>query len=294
MGIDCGIISRGIGECDTSYESRKMWHEFKETAIFESRFFVKHRLLDILADYMKSHVINIEQGTVFYRARIIDVSARSDLMMYKCYMAPDDQRLDINYAGKANLFKGLSKEASFVPPREVKVKGGRANPDYIRYLYVSEDPTTAIFEVRPLINDDVNVAKILVNQSLRIANIPVGVSLRHDDNAPLNLHVMAMIQGAFAKPTNDRDDYIPTQVIAEYLKSLGYDGIRFKSSLHYGGVNLTIFNYQNCEAISSQHFRVEDTKLSARALIGSFNEKGDLFKIVDNDPKYLEVGLYSS
>ena len=77
---------------------------------------------------------------------------------------------------------------------------------------------------------------------------------------------MGMIQGAFSKPTNNSDDYLPTQVIAEYIRSLGYDGIRFNSSLHYGGVNLTIFNYENCEAVSSQDFRVEEMKISERII----------------------------
>lgn len=84
------------------------------------------------------------------------------------------------------------------------------------------------------------------------------------------------------------DDYIPTQIIAEYIKSLGYEGIRFKSSLHNGGVNLTIFNYEKCEAISSQDFRLENIKLTARAAIGSANYHGDMHYIVDNEPKYFD------
>ena len=93
----------------------------------------------------------------------------------------------------------------------------------------------------------------------------------------------------FSKPTNNSDDYLPTQVIAEYIRSLGYDGIRFNSSLHYGGVNLTIFNYEKCEAVSSQDFRVEEMKITARAAIGSASYQGDLFRIQDNEPRYLDL-----
>lgn len=101
---------------------------------------------------------------------------------------------------------------------------------------------------------------------------------------------MGMIQGAFSKPTNNTDDYLPNQVIAEYVRSLGYDGIRFNSSLHYGGVHLTIFNYEKCEAVSSQDFRIEEMKITARAAIGSANYQGDL----SNEPKYLDFEKFKA
>ncbi len=187
----------------------------------------------------------------------------------------------------ANPFKGLTKEASFVPPKNVMVGEGRANPKYVKYLYVAESPTTAMYEVRPFIWDAVNIAKIRVNEPLKIADIAVELDLSQNNEATTAMWVMKMIQNAFSKPTNNTDDYLPTQVIAEYMKSLGYDGIRFSSSLHYGGVNLTIFNYEKCEAVSSLDFRVEGMKITARAAFGSANYRGDLSYIKDNEPKYL-------
>lgn len=170
----------------------------------------------------------------------------------------------------------------------MKVSDGRANPKYIRYLYVSESPTTTLFEIRPFIFDAVNVAQIRVNSPLKIANIAVELDLSKNKNTTIEMYVMGMIQGAFSKPTNNPDDYIPSQIIAEYLKSLGYDGIRYNSSLHFGGVNLTIFNHDKCEAISSQDFRIEDIKITARAAFGCANCQGDLAYIKDNKPLYLD------
>jgi len=37
-------------------------------------------------------------------------------------------------------------------------------------------------------------------------------------------------------------DYIPTQYVAEFIKSEGYDGILYKSSLSESGKNIVIFN----------------------------------------------------
>ena len=292
MRVDREINEKCLEESVLSFEARKLWYSFKDAIFYENRFFVKHQLLDMLSEYMASNILTIESGKVYYRARIIDDNCINDHMIYKCYAAPEGEKLDIKYVGKANPFKGLTKEASFVPPKEVKVSAGRANPKYVKYLYVAESPTTAIFEVRPFIYDAVNIAKVQVNEPLKVANIAVELDLSNDKNATVEMYVMRMIQRAFSKPTNNTDDYIPTQIIAEYIKSLGYDGIRFNSSIHSGGVNLTIFNYEKCEAISSQDFRIENIKLTARAAIGSANYDGDLFYIVDNDPKYYDFSKF--
>ena len=159
---------------------------------------------------------------------------------------------------------------------------------------MAKSPTTAMYEVRPFMFDAVNIAKIRVNEPLRVVNIAVDLDLFSNKEATKEMWVMGMIQGAFSKPTNNIDDYLPTQVIAEYVRSLGYDGIRFNSSLHYGGVNLTIFNYEKCEAVSSQDFRIEEMKITARAAFGNANYQGDLSYIKDNEPKYLDFEKYKA
>ena len=292
MRVDREIKEKYFDESDTSFEARKLWYEFKDAIFYENRFFVKHQLLDILSRYMEKNTLYVKTGQIYYRARVIDDSCINDHMIYKCYSAPDGEKLDVKYVGKANPFKGLTKEASFVPPKDIKVSEGRANPKYVKYLYVAESPTTAIFEVRPFIYDAVNIAKIQTTEPLKVANIAVDLDLSNDKDTTVDMHVMGMIQGAFSKPTNNTDDYIPTQVIAEFIKSLGYDGIRFNSSIHSGGVNLTIFNYEKCEAISSQDFRIENIKLTARAACGSANYDGDMHYIVDNEPKFLDFSKF--
>lgn len=286
MRVDREKKERYFDESEASFEARKLWYAFKNTIIYENRFFVKHQLLDILEEYMANNIINIESGEIYYRARIIDDNSINDHMIRKWLVAPEQEKT--KYLSKDNPFKGLTKEASFVPPKGIDVSEGRANPKYVKYLYVAESPTTAIFEVRPFIFDAVNIAKIQVNEQLKIANIAVNIDLSSNKDATMEMYVMGMIQRAFSKPTNNTDDYIPTQIIAEYIKSLGYDGIRFNSSIYSGGVNLTIFNYEKCEAVSSQDFRIEDIKLTARAAFGSAIYQGDLCYIVDNEPKYID------
>lgn len=282
-------IKRYSDESDAYYEARKLWNEFKEIALFEARYYLKHKVLEILSNYIIKNTITIEEGEIFYRARIIDDKALKDHMVYQCYGLPDGERLNIKYHSKSNPFRGLSKEASFVPPKEIYIKEGRANPKYVRCLYMAESPVTALFEVRPLISDSVNIAQIKVNQKLKVADITIDLNMNYYKDAEFELCIMNMIQGAFSKPTNNPDDYIPSQIISEYLKSIGYEGIRFNSSLHQDGVNLTVYNFSKCEAISSQDFRIEDIKITARAACGNANYDGDLFRIQDNTPCYLNL-----
>ena len=96
-------------------------------------------------------------------------------------------------------------------------------------LHVAESPTTAMYEVHPFMFDAVNIAKVRVNEPLKIVNIAVDLDLSNNKGETKEMWVMGMIQGAFSKPTNNTDDYLPNQVIAEYVRSLGYDGIRFNS-----------------------------------------------------------------
>lgn len=294
MRIEGRDNNKRFDESDASYEARQLWYSFKDIVLQSNRFYVKHPLLDVLSHYLEEAPLSIATGLVFYRARIIDDTCVHDSMMYKCYGAPDQERSKIGYFRKNNSFRGLTKEASFIPPKSVKVPEGRANPRYIRYLYVSEDPTTALFEVRPFIFDAVNIARIEVKDELKIANIAVNLDINDSEDAPIEVFVMHMIQGAFSRPTNNPDDYLPTQVITEYIKSLGYEGLRYNSSLRRSGVNLTIFNYEKCEAVSSQDFRIEDIKITARAAMGSADYQGDLFYIKDNEPLFLDNGQLRS
>jgi hypothetical protein len=63
------------------------------------------------------------------------------------------------------------------------------------------------------------------------------------DAAERNLAVWADIDQAFSRPvhiTDDTAEYAPTQMIAEWFKCKGYDGIAYKSSLEKGH-NIALF-----------------------------------------------------
>jgi len=53
-------------------------------------------------------------------------------------------------------------------------------------------------------------------------------------------------------------DYIPTQYICDFVKHLGYDGIRYKSTLSEGGVNYAIFDEKKFECVDVKVVHIEN------------------------------------
>jgi hypothetical protein len=83
------------------------------------------------------------------------------------------------------------------------------------------------------------------------------MSLKDEDT--LENYLMYAIMSEFSKPNKgDAKGYIPTQYIAEYLRFLGYEGIRFNSSLYKSGYNLTIFNLDKCKPINSKLYKTDE------------------------------------
>ena len=44
-------------------------------------------------------------------------------------------------------------------------------------------------------------------------------------------------------------EYVPTQYLCEYCKTLGADAICFNSSLHTQGINYVLFNQEDAECV---------------------------------------------
>lgn len=269
-----------------NYEkAHKLWESFYQEVMFHQRFFISHPVLERLQEIASKCEMVVNPGTVYYRARIIDEkAARHEHMIAKCYGQDSTEEERKWYRNKENKFRGLCKEGSYVPPDPKMIRDGRSNPKFIRYLYVAESPTTAVFEVRPLLYNAINVAGIEVRDQLRIANIAVDIDMNPENEKSMDEWLLSFIQSAFSTPTNNPDDYIPTQIIAEFFRHLGYDGIRYSSSLHKDGYNLTIFDTTKCEPISSTDLRFENTKISLMPAIGAENIDGEFEYIVDNIP----------
>lgn len=279
-------MNNGIMQSEsTNYDkAQELWHSFHNEVKYHHRYFPSHPVLDKLAVFAEQCKLTVSAGRIYYRARIIDDNALSEHMIAKCYRQDCTEEERKWYHNKNNKFKALSKEGSYVPPNPDLIRDGRSNPKFIRYLYIAESPTTAVFEVRPLLHNAVNVAGIEVKEQLTISNIAVGIDVDATKDNSVDEWLMYFIQKAFSSSTNNPDDYIASQIIAEYIRHLGYDGIRYSSSLHRGGYNLTVFDVEKCEAVSSTDLRLDDIKMSLRPAIGAVVMDGRFEYIKDNIP----------
>ena len=82
---------------------------------------------------------------------------------------------------------------------------------------------------------------------------------------------MSCLSSFFSKPYGKDGDYLICQYVSEYIKNIGYDGIRFFSSRVLQKfcddcfVNYTIFNYNKCKPISSDLLYVFDSHIETKS-----------------------------
>ena len=230
----------------------------------ENRFFVDNRFNKLLYFYtatpkaIEEFECIIPGNKVLFRARIYDKPNAKE----KAKNAIDGE------------FNGYGKDGSFVPPSDKHCSQGRINPDGIRYLYLASTADCAVQEVTPVLKSWVSVAKIKFLETARVFNMAKTISfgiLDDDMKSSWVMEVMSCINSLFSKPYGRDGDYLICQYVSEFIKNVGYDGIRFFSSrvmqkyCDESYVNYTIFNYNICEPISSDLLYVFDSHLETKS-----------------------------
>ncbi len=175
--------------------------------------------------------------------------------------------------------------ASRMKPAQYKGKEGRANPKGISYLYLSNDENTALAELRPYLGQHISSAQFQIQRNLRVIDcysVPQHYSYAMCFfNPPVSQveitnAVWSMIHEAFTKPLTNADeasDYVPTQILAEYFKSEGFDGVCFKSSMGQG-YNFVIFNLDDAELRSC-------TVMETKSIAYSFSECANRYYVAE-------------
>jgi hypothetical protein len=199
------------------------WSDFDNEIKEINRFHLQNTLdLNVLKLLLKQYEKSIAKGRIYYRGRI---------------------------SGK----DGFNREEMFNPP-PIKARAGRANPTGISYLYISDKLKTTLYETRASLYDYVAIGEFRLTENITVIN------LRGNDFDPVLLAeneeleefmkykpFIERLENELSKPIRKDDkelDYIPTQYLCEFIKSLGYDGVEYKSSLCDDGYNIAIFNPQ--------------------------------------------------
>ena len=138
------------------------------------------------------------------------------------------------------------------PPNKL-ASSGRANPKGISYIYLASNIETCISEVRPYNGCDIYVSKCkntIIKRVIDLTTPRKSISIMKFSESEYNevLSIINLLESFSSelsipvKPHLSELEYIPTQFLCEYIKSLGnYDGIIFRSSFNKGD-NLVFFN----------------------------------------------------
>lgn len=158
----------------------------------------------------------LEEGDKLYRARIHD----RIFEQYKCF--PNEEMIG--------------------PPPE-KAKDGRLNPKGIVYLYTALEEETCVYENRPWIGAELTVVRFVLRKKINIIDVTECFEVPNGQT-DLFFAWITEIKKLFSKPVylDDSLEYLPTQYISETIKSLNFDGIKYRSSINENGNNLALFS----------------------------------------------------
>lgn len=199
--------------------------------------------------------VKISEGQTLYRAqRDIEHHTRAD----------DDGN---------EIYEMLGLGPERMKPLANRAKEGRVNPTGIPVLYLASTAQTAISEVRPWIGSGVSVAQFKIIRDMRAINLSLGhgrASIGHltfpqlfgeqpTDAPTKEKAVWTDIDNAFSQPitlSDDTADYVPTQILAELFRDVGYDAIIYRSQFGEEGYNVALFNVADADAINCAPYRV--------------------------------------
>jgi len=211
------------------------WEQFKYQCKYYSRFFdigledSRESLLKVVAELLtKSELtINLDKGDKVYRARILD------------------DKFDIK-AEPIEILKNVG------PPQKDKVKNNRMSPAGIPYIYLSNAKEICFSEIRAKTNDSVVVAEFEITKRLKILDLTSVPNIKErsifDDEFDPDIRwatdFMRRFNQEISRPISEKEaalEYVPTQLLAEFIRKIGFDGIQFKSSINKSGLNYTLF-----------------------------------------------------
>lgn len=216
------------------------WEAFASEIKEKNRFFISQTLdLELLESTLTRFAKTYPIGTEFYRARISD--------------GP------------------LSAESLGKPPKN-KTSPGRANPIGIPYLYISDQEETTLYETRVSLHESISVGRFVLRAPLNVISLknianygPFEIQDRGFEIEEFMLvrPYLLRLEEELSKPVRKQDvnlDYLPTQYLCEFIKSLGFDAVEYRSAMADGGYNLAVFDDKNLECISTKHYQVKGLK----------------------------------
>jgi RES domain-containing protein len=207
-----------------------------ERHILNDEKFIEIKIITDLIKELKQHKRTLmPDETAYYRARLINKEDKEKL----------------NSLLNNNDFYGFPASECGAPPTNKVLKGGRCNKANESVLYLAEDAYTALAEVRPGKRQRVNIAEFRLRKCVNV------IDIIYEDKIPYSLYSWASFY--FYIVHNDNEEYEEYYKISRYItdliKGLGFDGIRYSSSLSSGGINMVLFDPTVAECINSKIYQ---------------------------------------
>ncbi|WP_337398878.1 RES family NAD+ phosphorylase [Congzhengia sp.] len=286
-----------------------LWDYFKFCLLTDNRFFFNHALLATVKKKIGEHVITLPIDSTLFRARIdtnatlrerarnlMHVDILTELKKKEYIPGKDevdkmiahfagDEGYDSYYKQYKNGFEGFPASECMCP-QPYKVSNGRCNMPYSPHLYGASDIHTAIAETRPFINDTVSVASLQTLRDLMIADFCYDFG---DQDTLSDWFYMAMSSDFSMVNKGNENDYFATQYLTMLVKSMGYDGLKFKSSLVMDGVNYVIFDESACKPLSSKLYTVAQARYDVSPVSINSHLKDANGEDIDNPPLLYQI-----
>lgn len=209
------------------------WEDFVDDIKYNNRFHTNHVNKRLLEKYCAAILKTYEAGMIFYRCRIIN-----------------DTKTKISF------------QEIGAPPRD-SATDGRANSRGISRLYLSSSEKTTLHETRAGLYDSVAIGKFKLKKKMIVVDLKkINQISPFQEDIFDNIVELAINKKHFKKidaemgkvmrKNDDTLDYLATQYIADFVKSIVskddkneknlYDGIEFRSVMDSNGYNLAIFD----------------------------------------------------
>lgn len=250
---------------NTEFLNPEDWRKFTRYLSEDNRFILSDYWDEFIENVIRtSHkrTIRLKKGITLVRARI-GASWIDDGDEQSCPISPREMG----------------------PPAKHLAKAGRLNSEGIPYLYLATKISTTVAEVRPWIGSDITIGTFKILSDLRIVDTsndkpknalslyefvnPNGqaeLRKRPTDSytsAEKEEYVWGDINSAFSRPISPSDSplkYLSTQYLSEKLKTEGYDGIAYKSSLSQEGYNVALFDPQKAKCVGCSMYKIKQVK----------------------------------
>ena len=157
------------------------------------------------------------------------------------------------------------------PPLEASF--GRGNPEGIPYLYLSSDEETAFYEVKPYLKEYVTIGKFELLKNSKIIDLRtpnIGSPFKHGaklERLLMDIILLRILGRELSKPLRHEKAqlaYLPTQYLCEFIKSNGYDGIIYQSSLLATGHNILLYLEENSTCIETKLHKATKIKIDIK------------------------------